>query len=123
MKVQPIKRELTEPSAVRAPRKAPRWLMPLVRALLVLGDVAVTTGAFVLAFSLREGWPLFRTGNSFEWSPHFAPYGAILPFVIIIRLLALTYYNLYKLRGEFSLVDDGLRIFKATAVGSLLIVA
>ncbi len=30
---------------------------------------------------------------------------------------------LYRLRGEFSFVDDGIRIFKATAVGSLLIVA
>ena len=28
-----------------------------------------------------------------------------------------------SLRGEFSFVDDGIRIFKATAIGSLLIVA
>ena len=44
-------------------------------------------------------------------------------FVILIRLLSLRYLDLYRLRGEFSFVDDGFRIFKATAIGSLLIVA
>jgi exopolysaccharide biosynthesis polyprenyl glycosylphosphotransferase len=38
-------------------------------------------------------------------------------------VLALRYYDLYRLRGEFSFFDDGLRVFKSTAIGSLLIVA
>jgi exopolysaccharide biosynthesis polyprenyl glycosylphosphotransferase len=33
------------------------------------------------------------------------------------------YHDLYRLRGEFSIVDDGFRVFKSTAIGSLLIVA
>ena len=57
------------------------------------------------------------------WSARFAPYGALLLFVILIRVLALRYYDLYRLRGEFSFFDDGIRVFKSTAIGSLLIVA
>jgi len=95
--------------------------MPVIRTVLVLADVLLTISSFVLAFYLREGPPLFASG--FQWHTDFAPYGALLPFVVIIRLLTLANYNLYKLRGEFSPVDDGVRIFKATAVGSLLIVA
>jgi 4-hydroxybenzoate polyprenyltransferase len=47
----------------------------------------------------------------------------VLLFVVRVRLLANAYYGLYRLRGEFSYVEDGLRVFKATAVASLLIVA
>ncbi|HYJ47271.1 MAG TPA: sugar transferase, partial [Pyrinomonadaceae bacterium] len=53
----------------------------------------------------------------------FAPYAALLPFVLPIRLLTLSYLDLYRLRGEFSFVEDGVKVFKATAIGSLLIVA
>src|SRR5436853_864314 len=35
----------------------------------------------------------------------------------------LRYYDLYRVRGEFSFVEDLARVFKATAIGSLLIVA
>ena len=44
-------------------------------------------------------------------------------FVVPVRVLANAYYDLYRLRGEFSYVDEGARVFKATAVASLLIVA
>jgi exopolysaccharide biosynthesis polyprenyl glycosylphosphotransferase len=57
------------------------------------------------------------------WSARFAPYAALLVFVVAIRLLSFRYCDLYRVRGEFSFVDDGIRIFKATAIGSLLIVA
>jgi hypothetical protein len=44
-------------------------------------------------------------------------------FVVVIRVLALRYHDLYRLRGEFSFVDDGFGLFKSTAIGSLLVVA
>ena len=50
-------------------------------------------------------------------------YAVLLPLVIPIRLLLLRYYDLYRVRGEFSFVDDLARVFKATAIGSLLIIA
>ena len=79
-----------------------------------------------MAFYWREGGPLLvstGTGN-LAWSARFAPYGALLLFVVLIRLLVLCgITDLYRLRGEFSFLDDGIRVFKATAIGSLLIVA
>jgi len=81
--------------------------------------------AFIAAFYIREGTSVFATSSSgsFVWSQRFAPYGALLLFVVCIRVLSLRYCDLYRLRGEFSSVDDGIRIFKATSVGTLLIVA
>jgi exopolysaccharide biosynthesis polyprenyl glycosylphosphotransferase len=92
----------------------------------VLADAALTLLSFFAAFYLREGGPILQPaggGVPLAWSEEFAPYGAILLLVLPIRLLTLGYYDLYRLRGEFSLVEDSLRIFKATAIGSLLIVA
>lgn len=115
--------QLTDASAVRVPGRAPKWIIPTVKALLVIADLAVAAGSFIFAFSLREGVSAFASAGGVVWSDRFAPYAALLLFVAGIRLLCFRYYDLYRLRGEFSFVDDGIRIFKATAVGSLLIVA
>ncbi len=53
----------------------------------------------------------------------FAHYFELLFLVVPIRVLALFYFDLYRLRGEFSLVEDGVRVFKAALVGSLLVIA
>ena len=110
---------------MRVPARAPRWIIPTVKACLALSDALIAAASFMTAFYLREGISVIRAGEagSFRWSTRFAPYGALLILVVLIRLLALRYYDLYRLRGEFSFVDDAVRIFKATAIGSLLIVA
>ncbi|MDQ1639859.1 MAG: hypothetical protein QOF62_3198 [Pyrinomonadaceae bacterium] len=111
-------------SVVQASARAPHWVLPLIKAALVIVDLAIATAAFPLAFYWREGLPLIAPGGgAFSWSTRFAPYGALLLFVVLIRVVLLRYYDLYRLRGEFSFVDDGIRVFKATAIGSLLIVA
>lgn len=99
--------------------------MPAVKALLVVADAIIAAASFAAAYYVRHGESLIQTSVSggVMWSERFAPYGALLPFIVLIRLLSYYYYNLYRLRGEFSLVDDGIRVFKATAIGSLLIVA
>jgi len=112
---------LTEPSAVRVPGRAPRWIVPTIRVLLVFADATAATLSFILAFAIREDVSAFTSGT-LNWSARFAPYGALVPIVVIIRLLTLRYVDLYRIRGEFSFIDDGLRVFKATAIGSLLIV-
>jgi exopolysaccharide biosynthesis polyprenyl glycosylphosphotransferase len=114
-----------EPSVVRAHSRAPQWVIPTVKTALVLTDALVAAISFAGAFYLREGASVFQQlqDGGFAWSPGFAPYGALMLFVIIIRILAMRYQDLYRLRGEFSVVDDGFRVFKATAIGSLLIVA
>lgn len=113
---------MIDASVVRVPGRAPRWIVPVVKLSLVFGDALVASGCFMLAFFLRERVSLFAAG-SFSWSESFDPYGSLLPVVVLIRLLCFRYANLYRVRGEFSFVDEGIRIFKATAIGSLLIVA
>jgi exopolysaccharide biosynthesis polyprenyl glycosylphosphotransferase len=125
MRVEQIKHPLVEAGIVRAPSRAPHWVIPTIKVALFLADGLLAALSFAVAFYLREGGEIFaepRTG-AFAWSARFAPYGALMLFVVLIRVLALRYYDLYRLRGEFSFFDDGLRVFKSTAIGSLLIVA
>ncbi|HEX2270450.1 MAG TPA: sugar transferase [Pyrinomonadaceae bacterium] len=109
--------------SVRVPGRAPRWIVPTVKALLVIADAFAAALSFIFAFTLREGVSVFAPEGGFAWSEAFEPYGALLSFVVVIRLLSFRYADLYRLRGEFSFVDDSIRIFKATAIGSLLIIA
>ncbi len=106
---------MIDPSLVRVPGRAPRWIVPAVKIALVIADALIAVSSFMLAFYVREGVSV--------WSARFAPYAALLMFVVAIRLLSFRYCDLYRVRGEFSFVDDGIRIFKAAAIGSLLIVA
>jgi exopolysaccharide biosynthesis polyprenyl glycosylphosphotransferase len=112
-------------ASVRTAARAPQWVVPLIKFVLVIIDIVIATAAFALAFYWREGGSIIVASGSgaFAWSARFAPYGALLLFVVLIRSLVLRYYDLYRLRGEFSFVDDGIRVFKAAAIGSLLIVA
>jgi len=125
VRVEQIKNPLVEARIVRAPSRAPHWVIPTIKTALVVTDSLIAAVSFGAAFYLREGGAIFRQAgaDNFGWSARFAPYGALVLFVILIRVLALRYYDLYRLRGEFSFFDDGIRVFKSTAIGSLLIVA
>lgn len=125
MRVEQIKTPLVETSIVRAPSRAPHWVIPSIKTGLLITDSLVAMVSFAAAYYLREGGAIFQqtSAGGYEWSARFGPYGALVLFVILIRVLALRYYDLYRLRGEFSFFDDGIRVFKSTAIGSLLIVA
>src|ERR1051326_2341332 len=123
MRAERKRQQVIDASAVRVPGRVLKWIIPTVKALLVITDALAAAGAFIFAFYLREGVSAFASDGTFAWSNRFAPYGGLLLFVMGIRLLSFRYCDLYRLRGEFSFVDDGIRIFKATAIGSLLIVA
>jgi exopolysaccharide biosynthesis polyprenyl glycosylphosphotransferase len=125
MKAEHLKSPLIEASTVRVPARVPAWVVPGVKSALLIVDLALAFAAFVFAFFIRQGDPLMQQGGSaiWNWTAAFAPYGALLVLVVPIRVITLAYYDLYRLRGEFSLVEDTFRIFKATAIGSLLIVA
>jgi len=99
--------------------------MPAIKLALVLIDFLIAAFSFITAFYLRHGSPVLQDNGhgGFMWSARFAPYGALLLLVVVIRVLTMRYYRLYRLRGEFSFVDDAIRIFKATSIGSLLLVA
>jgi exopolysaccharide biosynthesis polyprenyl glycosylphosphotransferase len=125
MKAETLITDFTNASAVRVPARAPRWVVPLVKLGLVFGDATLALICFVAAFYARHYQSIIHrgTGGSLGWSREFAPYAVLLPLIIPIRLLLLRYYDLYRVRGEFSLVDDLARVFKATAISSLLIVS
>ena len=114
---------MIDASVVRVPGRAPRWIVPTVKASLIIADALAAALSFMLAFYTRERAAVLANTGGLAWSESFAPYGALLVFVVAIRLLSFRYCDLYRVRGEFSFFDDGVRIFKATAVGSLLIVA
>src|SRR5689334_737628 len=110
----------------RAAARVPGWVVPLVKAALVLADSALAVAAFGVAYSMREGGGLlkgFSLARGFAWEPHFEPYASLLWFVVLVRLVSNTYYDLYRMRGEFSYLDECVRVARAAAVGSLLIVA
>src|SRR5258708_29556123 len=111
--------------AVHVPARAPAWAISAIKAALVIFDLILALGAFAAAFYLRQGAQLLEqtTRGGLAWTRPFAPYGALLILVVPLRVIALAYYDLYRLRGEFSFVEDAIRVFKATAIGSLLIVA
>jgi exopolysaccharide biosynthesis polyprenyl glycosylphosphotransferase len=125
MKAERSKSSLAEASAVRVAARAPAWVVPAIKASLVILDLLLAFTAFAGAFYLRQGAAIIQqnAGGSRIWAAAFAPYGALLIVVLPVRVVTLAYYDLYRLRGEFSFVEDLVRVFRATAIGSLLIVA
>jgi exopolysaccharide biosynthesis polyprenyl glycosylphosphotransferase len=125
MKAETLVSDFTKASAVRVPARAPRWVVPIVKLALVSTDAILALVCFAAAFYVRHYQSIIHRieGGSLSWSRDFVPYVALLPLIIPIRLLLLRYYDLYRVRGEFSLVDDVARVFKAIAISSLLIVA
>lgn len=123
MRSEPLFQELTKPQAVRVPARVPGWVVPAVKTTLVMADLALAFAAFAGAFYLRQSGSILTAKDGWSWAAEFAPYGALLILVLPLRIIALAYYDLYRLRGEFSFVEDGIKVFKATAIGSLLIVA
>ena len=125
MRAEHIDKPRVEASAVRVAGRVPQWVIPAVKIALVVADALLAVFVFMAAYYLREGGAILLdvTRDGFVWSAAFEPYGALLVFIVPVRLLAHAYYDLYRLRGEFSYVDDGARVFRAVAVGSLLIVA
>src|SRR5215471_8673583 len=125
MKAETLVNDFTRASSARVAARVPRWVVPLVKLALVLSDAMLAFLCFFAAFYLRHYQSIvYRSaGGALGWSRDFAPYAVLLPFIIPIRLLLLRYYDLYRVRGEFSFVDDTARVFKAIAISSLLIVA
>ena len=123
MRAERHNQRIIDARTVRVPARAPQWIVPAVKVLLVITDFVIAAAAFLTAFYFRQGAAILDASGGLHWSREFAPYGALILFVVPIRLLTLKYYDLYRLRGEFSFVEDALRVFKATAIGSLLIVA
>ncbi len=108
--------------AVKAEARVPRWVMPVTKALIFAADAALAVFCFLVAFSLRSGDPILSS-TAWAWSTEFVPYVGILFFAVPVRLAMLLYQRVYRYSGAFSYTQEAIKIFKATAISSLLIVA
>ncbi len=106
---------------VKAKNRVPRWVLPSVKAVIFLSDALLAVLCFALAFVWREGDMIFSP-TAWVWSEDFAPYAGVLIFVVPIRLAMLAYQRIYRLQGAFSYIAEFIKIFKAVALGSLLII-
>ncbi len=121
MKAEQIKSSAST-GLVPASKRVPDWVMPIVKSLIVFADALLAFGCFAAAYYLREGHGLFREG-SWAWSDQFAPYAAVLVFVIPIRILSLLYQRVYRMSGAFTYPGEFIKVTKAVLIGSLFIIA
>ncbi|MCV5111846.1 hypothetical protein OFM52_31815, partial [Escherichia coli] len=71
---------------------------------------------------IREGEPILSE-TAWAWSKAFVPYAGILYFAIFVRISMLAYQGVLRLHGAFSYAREAIRVFKAAAVSSLLIIS
>ncbi len=112
----------TKPELVKTRNRVPSFVMPSVKLLIFLIDAGLAFVSFTLAFVLREGGAIFSQ-TAWTLSRDFMPYAAVLIFVVPVRLLMLAYQRVYRLQGAFSYIAEFIKIFKAVAISSLLIIS
>ncbi|MEK6289609.1 MAG: sugar transferase [Acidobacteriota bacterium] len=106
-------------------RSAFAALIPV--AALVVVDVVLSLASFVVSYKLRQHTDIFvwRPRKSF-WPvgvfDAFEPYLGFLFFVPLVKVYMLRRYGLYRLRGEFSLGNDLVKIFSASTFATLVLV-
>jgi exopolysaccharide biosynthesis polyprenyl glycosylphosphotransferase len=110
------------PSLVRAENRVPRWVMPVIKAGILLADAGLAVLCFTLAFKIRDGGDIL-SATAWAWSREFVPYAGILYFAVPVRLAMLVYQRVFRFQGAFSYTQEAIKIFKAVTVGSLLVVA
>ncbi len=106
----------------KAENRVPAWVLPSVKVSIFLFDALFSVLCFASAFVWREGDSIFSQTN-WNWSADFAPYVGVLLFIIPIRLAMFIWQRVFRLQGAFSYVAEFIKIFKAVALGSLLIIA
>ena len=112
----------TTPNLVKAENRVPRWVLPSVKVTIFLCDALLSVVCFALAFMWREDSAIFSP-TGWMWTKEFAPYVGVLLFVVPMRLILLASQRVYRFQGAFSYIAEFIKVFKASALGSLLIVA
>jgi exopolysaccharide biosynthesis polyprenyl glycosylphosphotransferase len=91
-----------------------------LRCLVLIGDMLVVLAAYSVAYALRFFAPSFV--NAFPVTKGFPPASEYLPaapVVMFMWALALSWQGAYK-RVHLPALDDGIRIFRAAVMGTLL---
>ena len=110
-----------------AARKRSAFISALPVTALVIVDIVLSIGVFVLSYKLRNHTDLFlwRPRKSF-WPVGvvnaFEPYLSFLVFVPLVKAYMLRRSGMYRLRGEFSFGNDFVKIFNASTLASLVLV-
>lgn len=112
----------TKTELVKTENRVPSFVMPSVKLLIFFIDAGLAFVSFALAFIVREGEAIFSE-TAWAWSSDFMPYAGVLIFVVPVRLVMLVYQRVYRLQGAFSYIAEFIKIFKAVAIGSLLIIS
>ena len=107
---------------VKTENRVPPFVMPLVKFLIFTFDAVLAVWCFMLAFIWREGEAIFSP-TAWAWSKEFVPYAGGLLFIVPIRLVMLVYQRVFRLHGAFSYINEFIKVFKAVALGSLLIIS
>ncbi|GIU81641.1 MAG: sugar transferase [Acidobacteria bacterium] len=116
-------KEEKEKSQVRkAENRMPKWVLPSVKIAIVMADAILAFSCFALAFILREGKPIFSQ-TAWAWSKEFVPYAGVILFAVPARVATLAYSRVYRFQGAFSYIAEAIKVFKATVIGSLLLIA
>ena len=63
MKAELANKRGVDPSTVRVPGRAPRWVIPAVKSTMVVADILIAALAFAGAFYLRESQELWEFGR------------------------------------------------------------
>jgi exopolysaccharide biosynthesis polyprenyl glycosylphosphotransferase len=108
--------------AARVSNRVPVWVMPVVKAVVVMLDGLIAAGSLLLAFWIRQGEPVLSP-TAWAWSKEFVPYAGILYFAVPVRIGMLIYQRVLRYQGAFSYTQEAFKVFKAVSVASLLIVA
>lgn len=116
------KKQLPRPEVTAYPRRMPRIALPMAKAAVFAADAALAAFAFIAAFVLRSGGDVLSQ-TAWAWSKAFVPYAGIFYFAIIVRIAMLAYQRVYRFEGAFSYTREAIKVFKAVAIGSLLIIA
>ncbi len=101
--------------------------------LMVGCDWFLSSYCFLIAYRLRalRHWPgaseVFLTLNpigaiAIAGANDFRPYSHLFLILPVLSVAAFRYQRLYDLKGEFSFIDDFVKVFKATALASLGII-
>jgi exopolysaccharide biosynthesis polyprenyl glycosylphosphotransferase len=118
-----VEKKIEKKAAVsKVENRVPPFVLPLVKTLIFAADACLTVFCFTLAFRWREGAAVLSE-TAWIWSKEFEPYAGVLLFAVPCRLIMLSYQRVYRLQGAFSYTAEAIKIFKAVAVGSLLIVS
>ncbi|MFI5181234.1 MAG: undecaprenyl-phosphate glucose phosphotransferase [Thermoanaerobaculia bacterium] len=89
-----------------------------LQALFLLADVLATWGALAAAYLIRfeSVWPTPKGHQNFS------DYAILLPVIAILWPVVFYFHRLYQIRRDRSMIDEGLAIVVAVALGTILLV-